>query len=633
MLDEIRRDFQELCARGNLTERISVASSALEEASAKAGTAEPHLARLVRTRARIVRNSAIGYRAAAELSAAEERYRHAVRSLERLDSSSDELVASAEQSYLDAAVASLARGPLRELAHDLEYAKTFVSRDVHAQAEEELEELRNTVSEARRGEASLFAVREQVAVRSAQIRSRLDVRSGGLVADDRRVPPIAPGGGWAPGTFGPPRAPVVMRIVGRAASSLTVRWKNSTDVYDSQLLERSTEDGPFQVVAELGPSAGGWTTYEDLGLSADTLHRYRVRTQNEYGSNATTYNNMAVGYTRTTDDLPAWRVQFYLRVADVPDAGTGDSIQVRLQSPLFNHAPNGNRTWLDHAPRLVDTAPLQWEDDFARGSAFTYDLRSQYISQLGDITMLTLRKVGTNAIAIAEFGLVVNGREVFRKYFGETQSTCLWLDEGDGHEPIFTVYHPELRASADWQSYVQTPAFPATFFSNEEIVSRFECIVGDVIHGTPADWQKTRRPVRVRKVSVADEPFERLHVTLRLRGQADYLPDPNITLGFDLKVWIDRNADCTRATLNMVSDEVHANADFDELVDILLLAAAPVGEALLVFGMYLAREAALSQWQPVVQRLVFGTQGRCPVLEVQEDADGDASIVFSLEPA
>lgn len=126
-----------------------------------------------------------------------------------------------------------------------------------------------------------------------------------------------------------------MRIHDRRADAMTVTWKDSASLFESQNLERSVEDGPFQVIAELAGSSNGWSTFVDTGLDSDKLHRYRVRVQNEYGSNVTVPNDMAVGYTRTVQDLPVWRIQVYLRVADVADGGTADSVQVRLQSPLL----------------------------------------------------------------------------------------------------------------------------------------------------------------------------------------------------------------------------------------------------------------------------------------------------------
>lgn len=217
---------------------------------------------------------------------------------------------------------------------------------------------------------------------------------------------------------------------------------------------------------------------------------------------------------------------------------------------------------------------------------------------------------------------------MFRKLFGETASTWLWLDEGDGHLPTFTIYHPELRDYPNWQEYIQAPPDLQTVFPNDEIVSRFEAIVGDTIHGTPAVWRTALEPVRVTRAPVAGQQFERLTVRLLLRGNVDYLPDPDVTINFTLQVSLTCNAANTEASLTLVSTDVYASARFDLVVEMLSLAFAPAGEALLVFGRVLAANAAKSSWQPVAERIVFRTLGVCPILQVDQDAHGNASIQF-----
>jgi hypothetical protein len=92
-------------------------------------------------------------------------------------------------------------------------------------------------------------------------------------------------------------------------------------------------------------------------------------------------------------------------------------VEVRLNSPrnLLTHAPRGNSTWLDYGPRLISPFPV-WSDDFDRGREFTYDLNLSNISELSDITMLTIAKDGTDGIGIAEISLKVNGVEVFERF-------------------------------------------------------------------------------------------------------------------------------------------------------------------------------------------------------------------------
>jgi hypothetical protein len=623
----MKRQSPEQRSAASDDQSIERANAALHEARQRAKAAEPHLADLIQVHSRAVRSHAIGYHAPEVLRVAEERFWEAVSSGEAGDfAATRRLAKAAESKYAEATLVSLERGPLRQLASEIDSVADLVGPELQAEAAAVLAGLHETTRSAKAKKTPLASVRQTVERGTSQIRRLIDRPGADALGGGGLRPPVDPGPGWAPGTFEPPEAPMTMRIGERTADALTVSWIDRSSMYDLQILERSIENGPFEAVAELGPSVNGRTTYQDTGLSPDTLHRYRVRVSNEYGSNVTRPDNMAVGHTKMAEDLAVWRVQLYVRVADVSDAGTDNGVQVRLQSPLFNYAPNGNRTWLDHAPRLLGSA-FAWEDDFDRGSEFLYDIRSLYVDALGDITMLTLHKDGTDAIGIAEFALLVNGREVFRKRFGESRSTCLWLDEGDGHNPMYSVYHPELRASAGWQSYVQSPPPPPREFLNAEIVSRFEGVVGHALHGTPARWRSAVRPVRVTKASVETETFERLRVNLLLVGDVDIVPDPNVSLTFDLQVTFSCNPQNPRPRITFISDEVHASASFDAIVELLLLATAPAGLALLVLGKTLAVEAAESNWQRVTEEIVLRV-AFCPGFEVNADENGDASIRF-----
>jgi len=409
---------------------------------------------------------------------------------------------------------------------------------------------------------------------------------------------------------------------------------SSTGFITSQVLERSVGDGPFVAIAELPRSSTGWSSWADSGLAPDTMHTYRVRTLNENGYSLTLPANGAVGYTRNAEDLPVWRIQLYVRVGDVSDGGTDDrEFLVALQSSLDNHGPNGNRLWLDHAPRLIGTAgwlPL-WLDDLARASEFTYDLTLDNVSQLADITEITMIKNGEDAVAIAEIALHVNGREVFRKHFGESASTCLWLGESGGHQRYFTIGHAELRASPGWQGYPSQPPNPPFRWENDEIVSRFEATVGDSIHGTAAHWRQATRPVLV-TTSVEGEQAQQVFVRLLLHADSGhwFVPDPDITLSFTLQLSITCNDTNTEATFGLVTQDVRSSASFGALVDILALALAPAGLALLTYITVIAERAAKAGFQPIAEDIVLNSHGICPTLEVDADRDGNAIIAFRL---
>lgn len=214
--------------------------------------------------------------------------------------------------------------------------------------------------------------------------------SGG---DDVLAPPDA---GWAPGTFGPPEAPLTVSMGARTADALTVTWRNRVGATSNFLL-RQRAGGPWEEVAEFG-ALSGWTTYTDGGLEPDTTYCYRVRSATTFGSNSTPLDNRACGHTRGLPTIVAWRVQLRIRTADLSDAGSNNQLQARLNYSRFSDKPNANATWMDYGPRLAEEPRWPygqaWSDDFARGRDFTYDLKLDYVRELADITMLTLHKDG-----------------------------------------------------------------------------------------------------------------------------------------------------------------------------------------------------------------------------------------------
>ncbi len=201
-----------------------------------------------------------------------------------------------------------------------------------------------------------------------------------------------------------------------------------------------------EAVGEWGPLQG-WKDFDDHGLQPDTEYRYRVRVQSPVRSSATARHNQVVCRTRSAVELPVLRAQVRIRVADVADAGSDDGLQIKLNSPLPTYLPRGNSTWLDVPPRMIDDDVFAYRDELARGSDTTYDLIVFDLSNLNDITMLSLSKPGDDALGIAEVELLVNHRRVFHKFFGETTATCLWLDQGEaGGPPSYAAWAQELRA-------------------------------------------------------------------------------------------------------------------------------------------------------------------------------------------
>ncbi|TRQ78189.1 hypothetical protein, partial [Salmonella enterica] len=89
-------------------------------------------------------------------------------------------------------------------------------------------------------------------------------------------------------------------------------------------------------------------------------------------------------YTRAVTPHPVGRVQLRIKMSSAATAAApGDRVEVRLQSPFLPYAslprPRGNSTWID------STA-----SDFTAGFQHTYDLNLKEISDLSDITQITI---------------------------------------------------------------------------------------------------------------------------------------------------------------------------------------------------------------------------------------------------
>ena len=492
-------DAAEDGARGSdaaeVREHLALTIELLDEAAERAERSREMLSDLVRTRTAIQRGSSERYFAPRIVTQAEDAYRLALQAAEEgAFETAERHAESARQGFQEAALEAVELGQVAVMEYQLAAAEGAVPRAKLREATDIAADLRSALSDSRRGNMTLAELRGRIGVGRGLISGLLAVAPG-LVLDPDYYPP--PGTVLDPETVGPPNPPLTMRIKRRTANSLTVTWLDRSGVDVVNKLERQEGDGPWEMAAEFG-TLNGWTDYTDTGLQPDMRYCYRVRVESPYGMSFTPNEKRACGYTRDGNSLRVWRVQLMIRAANVTNAGTENDLQVRLNSPLATYSPSSNHTWLDYGPRprLVSApsspAEIVWIEDFDRGQAFTYDLDLTTISELSDITMLTLKKEGTDALGIAEISLLVNNVEVFTKSFGETSSTCLWIDNGDGYSPIYTIYLPELRAHPAWQAVIAAPPFPPLQISNAEIVSRLEGMIGNAIHGTELFWNKYR---------------------------------------------------------------------------------------------------------------------------------------------
>ena len=609
--EEARALARECAASDEVAARLETALAAIGRATENATAVRPYLAPVVEKRAQLMVDQWTRESAPALLYEADLAYEEMIRLAEEGRSdAAEEQGARVLALFREATLTGLQAGPMRNLENQLAYAHALVPGKRVRKAKKQLEKLARDLERARAGDLSVDAMRTRLAAGGNVISALMrPIDDFGMDADYHDAGVI----GWAPGTFGPPEAPLTMRIKNRTASNMTVTWLNRAGLADANVLERQETDGTWLPVASYGPLSG-WTTHIDAGLLPDTRYCYRVRTSNSFGARFTPQPNRPCGYTRDGNDLSIWRLQLRIRVADVSNAGTGDPVRVRLNSPLKVMSPFGNGTWLDYGPEYsVVGGSLVISDDFARGREFTYDLNIKYLSELGDITMLSLKKEGTNALGIAEIALLVNGVQVFHRLFGETAGTCLWIDEGDGHSPVYTVFHEELRAHPSWAAYIASPPFPSLTIPNAEIVSRIEGIIGDRIHGTQLKWGHFFAPDWVQATRVNEST---LHVDVDLEADVSG-PNPEVDLDFDLIFAITCDDDVAILTIDTANYDPDVNYSwFDDLITLGIVEAFDDD----------IKKRIKEDLEPISLSFDIPAGGLCPSIRV--DPNGDIRFVL-----
>jgi hypothetical protein len=588
---------------------IAKIESQLAEAVERAGRAKGLLADLVRVRSDLLRGSSERRHAPEVLSEAEGRYSKAIESAEAGDEArAREHATAAGDLYREATIRSIERGSIASLeARIAEAGKAGRPEEIRS-AETELAEIQEAAADTRRGNTTVTALRARVAAGRIRIGRDIDdlLGDGGILTD-----PLPPG---EPGVAGAPDPVLTMRVTARTENSLTVTWLDRSNLDEANQLLRQRNGGPWETAADLG-ALSNWTTYVDTGLQPDSLYCYRVRSENVQGVATTPMNDRACGYTRDGNGIRVWRIQLRVRTADVSDAGTSDAVQVRLTSPLATYNPTGNRRWLDYGPRWEGGGLFGWRDDFARNREFTYDLDQSYISELSDISMLTIAKDGSDGVAIAEIALLVNERECFSRVFGESSSTCLWLDNEDGHSTSYTITLSELRAHPSWQAFVASPPGPPFRIPNEALVGRIEGMIGHAIHGTDVGWGEFNSPAWVEATFLDDE---RLRVDVDLEADFPILGDPEVDINFDLRFWVECNSAAGTATLHVDTENFSTNVDFGFFSEL--------------FGGFAFEDDVADRvraaFQPIAEAIELETGNLCPSVRVEQNGD----VAFQLGP-
>jgi len=272
---------------------------------------------------------------------------------------------------------------------------------------------------------------------------------------------------------------------------------------------------------------------------------------------------LACAYTQAATPHTVGRVQLRIKTSTAATAAApGDHVEVRLQSKFFPYAlmpiPRKNSTWLDST-----------QYDFTSGSDITYDLKLGGISDLSDITQITVATPNDDGLCINELELLVDNTRAFFKSFGADGVTCEWAHKsGEIGGSQVSIQFGELRRSPDWQGFNPPNLSPfsdryASFvgYRAPELIAQLDAVFGDALRN-PANgrgddagfqnthWTTTRADSR-RKLHVVQ------HVIAQDLGwQGNVAADPS----YDLVIHHD--ASCGNKSWCIRVENVEANSSF-----------------------------------------------------------------------
>jgi hypothetical protein len=410
-------------------------------------------------------------------------------------------------------------------------------------------------------------------------------------------------------------------------SDIRVSWTDHSQADVSTVIERSvTSAGAWTALYTFTTSLDGPQSYVDADLSPDSEYCYRIRIR---GATTQVVSWPRCVVTQQRNDPGVWRTQLRVRVADVSSAGTNGRVSISL---------NGGPWDIPHGAWTGINSPI---DDFERNSDVTYELIQTGIATLRDITRVQLYTQSTDAFCVRDLQLLVNGVVAFEKVFGNTTTTCRWVD---GSHTLL-IPHAELRASALFTGYV-SPA-PSFVVPTDEIAARLGAIVGSMLwERTEVHWRDPG-PFTIPNsngqqwspgpaVEVSRKTEDTIHVDLHMVGN-DW-PNPDITLSLDLLVaFVPANGGWELA---FTSSGFKADVDFPWFVDLLVngvcsVVLTPVGGALAdcmgAIESYIAEQIEDAFEAPTQRVPIALDPSVCAVPAVRVATDG--ALVFSCAQA
>jgi len=437
------------------------------------------------------------------------------------------------------------------------------------------------------------------------------LRQGDLFYDPDRFPP-------PPEEGNKPYPVKTILITARTDSSISLRWHDRSLVEDSTLLRRRRDGGSgWEDAFTYGP-VSGFHDITDEGLDPDQRYCYQFVATNEHGSS---YSPQRCAYTNGSDEEKIFRAQLKIKTANISNAETDDKVRVRLNAaPGGLTVPMGNVTVMDYG-----------QDDFEREDLFSYDLELSGITNLTDVTMLSISKDGSNGLCMESIELLLNNHSVYVQDFSNEASKCHWLDNEDGKSNMYTVFHESLRSSPGWQNF-QTPI--QLSIERDEIESRIEGLIGHLFSSIKeAKWGDKHGRAWVEATYRTDESTS---VDLDMEAEIPYWFNADVDIDFSVTVGFKEEGGEWKFKLEV--SNLESSTDFDWFTNTMgfLLPCGPVLSVVLDEGIpdcitYLEKyidERVESSFQPIARS--FAVINPCPVGRIpQATVSANADINFA----
>lgn len=262
----------------------------------------------------------------------------------------------------------------------------------------------------------------------------------------------------------------------------------------------------------------------------------------------------AYAQSATLDNTPVWRMQLEVQTCDSSNAGTDDSVYVKLNN-------SEERFYLDLPG-----------NDRERNETNKYDLSFSTVRDAGDITKITVGKDGSDAWCIRRVALYLNSvaSPVFNQTIAGAGTT---IDSDPGYLPSTTFSSATLRGSGMWNlSGARSAIVPALNASGDFVIddlvieSIITGVIGDEIDYNGLYWGGKHGDY-VETYHEAGDSSATTHVDLDLKYETGhwYMPNPEVDIDFDLTI------QCSAGGLQAAPSHVAWDLDFSDALDVLTL--------------------------------------------------------------